>query len=126
MIGLPFCISIRPLHIQGQGICGVRIQNRHSFASTFTISGQAEDKYIQFEAMPGKVSIPLGQKGALCVRVKRKRPFLGSRRNIHFTIDVKSSDGIQQSIPGTLECIPIVAVWQLALLLLFVIGFLLI
>lgn len=73
----PFHISIRPFRIKRQGICGVRIQNHQSVAITFTLSGQADDEYVQFEAMPEQVTIPQRQKGAVCIRVRRKRPLLG-------------------------------------------------
>jgi len=122
----PFQIYVRPFHIKRQGICGVRIQNHRSFATTFTVSAQADDKHIQFDTMPAKVTIPQGQKGAICVRVKRKRPFLGLRRKINFTIQVQSSDGVQQTVLGHLEYAPLLAMWQLTLLFLGAIGFLLI
>ena len=121
----PFQISVRPFHIKRQGICGVRIQNYLTAAITFTLSGQADDKHIQFEAMPAQVTIPQGQRGAVCVRVRRKRPFLGLRRKISFTIQVQSSNGVQQTVPGHLEYTPLLAIWQLALLV-GAIGFFLI
>jgi len=115
MNSLPFQISIRPFHIKHQGICGVRIQNNSASAMTFTISGQADDKHVLFAAMPAKVTIPFGQKGATCVRVKRKRPFLGLRRQSKFMIQVQSSDGMQQTIPGHLEVMPLLPIWPFAL-----------
>lgn len=122
----PFQVSVRPFHIKRQGICGVRIQNNCTAATTFTLSGQANDKHIQFEAMPAQVTIPQGQKGAVCVRVKRKRPFLGLRRKINFSIQVQSSTGGQQTVPGQLDYAPFLTMWQLALLILATIGFLLV
>ena len=118
----PFQISVRPFHIKRQGICGVRINNQCATATTFTLSGQANDEQIQFEAMPAQVTIPQGQKGAVCIRVKRKRPFLGFRRKINFTIQVQSSNGVRQTVPGRLEYTPLLAVWQLALLFLATVG----
>ncbi|MCB9005797.1 MAG: hypothetical protein H6656_00160 [Ardenticatenaceae bacterium] len=115
MSSLSFHISVRPFHLKHQGICGIRIQNHCSLPTTFTISGQAVDKQIQFEAMPGNVTIPLGQKGGICVRVKRKRPFLGLKRKINFTIQVQASDGHQQTLPGHLEVAPLLPIWSLAL-----------
>lgn len=122
MTNLPFHISIRPFHIKRQGICGLRIQNHHVAANTFTVSGQAEDKQIQFSAMPAIVTIPHGQKGAVCVRVRRKRPFLGLPRQTSFTIQVKTADGFIQTVPGQLAYTPLIALWQLAILSLLVIG----
>lgn len=122
----PFHISIRPFHIKRQGICGIRIQNQRTIATTFTLSGQAEDEYVQFEAMPAQITIPQGQKGAVCIRVKRKRPLLGLRRKINFTIQVQSSGGTQQALPGLLEHFPYLALWQFALLVLFIASILLV
>lgn len=120
MSSLPFHISIRPFHLKRQGICGVRIQNHSASATSFTVSGQAADTQMQFEAMPANVTIPLGQKGAICVRVKRKRPFLGPKRKINFTIQVQASDGHQQTLPGHFEVAPLLPIWPFALVTLVI------
>lgn len=117
-MGIPFKISIRPFHLFQKGICGVRIHNLAPTTSTFTVTGHAQDERIQFAQMPPQVSIPAGQRGALCVKVfLRNRPFFGNRRTIYFTINVQSMDGIEQSLPGQLEYTPMISLWQLGLLL---------
>lgn len=126
MINNSFLIFIRPFRLTCSGICGVHIQNPYATTTTFTLSARAEDKRVRFEAMPDQITLAKGAKGALCVRVQRKRPLLGLARRTNFTIEVKAADGQIQTLPGKLVYTPRIAFWHLLLVTFFVISFLLI
>ena len=119
--------DIRPRQIKGSGICRVLLLNKGSARMTLMVSGSDPQGAIYFDAASKQVSLSPGQKGVVDFFLEaQKRPLIGRRRSLPFTMHINSSYREWDSLDGELLASPTISIWlillPLALFLLLVLS----
>jgi hypothetical protein len=108
--------DIRPRRIKGSGICRVLLLNRGEVGTTVMVSGTDPNGRLYFDAASKQASLSPGQKGVIDFFLEaQKRPLIGRRQSLPFTVHVNSSFREWERLDGELVVSPMISIWLLLL-----------
>ena len=113
--------DIRPKQLKGAGICRVLLLNRGQVRTTIVVSGSDANGHVYFDAASKQVSLSPGQKGVVDFYLEaQKRPLVGRRKSLPFTMHVNSNTHEWERLEGELIASPTISIWLILVpLLLF-------
>ena len=108
--------DIRPRQIKGSGLCRVLLLNRGEVRTTVMVSGSDPYGRIYFDGASKQASLSPGQKGVIDFFLEvQKRPLIGRRQSLPFTIHVNSNFREWERLEGELVASPMISIWLLLL-----------
>ncbi len=112
--------DMRPRQLKGSGICRVLMLNKGVVRTTVMVSGSDPSGRIYFDAASKQVSLSPGQKGVVDFYVEaQKRPLVGRRQALPFTMQVYSNQREWERLEGELLASPTISIWLILVLFLF-------
>jgi serine/threonine protein kinase len=112
--------DMRPRQLKGAGICRVLLLNKGDARMTLMVSAADSNGRIYFDGVSKQLSLSPGQKGVVDFYMEaQRRPLIGRRQTLPFTMHVNSSKREWERLDGELLASPMISIWLILTLLLF-------
>ena len=110
-------VDMRPKQLKKSGICRLLLLNEGDKRTTITVAGSDSLGRLHFDASSKQVTLSPGQKGVVDFYLEaQKRPLVGRKQALPFTMHVYTSFHDLDTLTGELLSSPVISVWLLLLL----------
>jgi serine/threonine protein kinase len=110
-------VDMRPKQLKKSGICRLLLLNEGDERTMITVSGSDPLGRLHFDASSKQVALSPGQKGVVDFYLEvQKRPLIGRKQALPFTMHVYTSFHDLDTLTGELLSGPVISVWLLLLL----------
>ncbi len=112
-----YTADLTPRLLVNAGLCQVALHNQGNAPAIYTITGDDNQRQVDFGDQRWQLKLQPGQKTALDVAVQaRRRPLLGFKRLYAFNVLVEDNAQRQSLLGAQLEVTPRLPAWLLAVL----------
>ncbi len=114
--------DLRPRELKGKGICRVLVLNSGYAKTIVTVAAGDPTGRLRVDAPTKQVTVSTDQKGVVDFYLEGRRPFIGLRRKLPFTIHVSTDQKEWEVLVGTVKVKPVVSIWLILFLLLLIVS----
>jgi serine/threonine protein kinase len=118
-----FAVELHPTHLSHGGTTQVTIKNEGNVEGVYSLRGRDPANEIEYTGEHARIRVPSGETVKQPVSVKaRKRSLLGTAQTLAFEIHVHSSREAHQARTGQLRVTPLIPMWIVPLLGMFLMA----
>ncbi len=118
-----FSVEMHPTNLSHGGTTQVTIKNEGNVEGIYSLRGRDPANEIQYTSEHARIRVPSGENVQQPVSVRaRKLSLLGTARTLPFEIRVNSSSEVYQARTGQLKVTPMIPMWIVPLLGMFLLA----
>ena len=111
-----FALDMQPSRLQNGEKTRLLVHNQGNAPATYTFSGRDPAGTIRFASPSRQMDVAPGERATLAVQVRAaRRPLLGRRQQLPFSLQMESPAGAAETRAGQLEVKPFLPAWLLPL-----------
>lgn len=114
--------DLRPIELKRRGICRVLLLNHGHATTTVTVAAGDPSGRLMVDAPTKQVTIGSDQKGVVDFYIEGRRPFIGRRQALPFTMHISTDKQEWDVLIGYVKVKPVFSIWLVLFLLLLIIA----
>jgi serine/threonine protein kinase len=114
--------DLRPAELKQMGICRILIINNGHASTPVTVAAGDPTGRLMVDTPTKQVTIGPDQKGVVDFYLEGRRPFIGRRQSLPFTMHVSTEKREWDVLNGVVKTKPVISIWLVLFLLLLILA----